>query len=171
MIQVLISNLIYYREIAFNRVTEELKQRIESHKQFDYLRAFQSIDDWSYGYVDKKNLQSFLRRHGHLATKEEVMAIIRRMDLDADARLNQDEFIDGIKPEEPYSKMMKRIQLKQQKTESAIRTSSMNQSYCHSRRNSQGHNQSQIHNEDMLVHNMEQRDVIRTHAMDRSFRK
>lgn len=30
------------------------------------------------------------------------------MDLDADARLCKSEFIDGIKPEEPYSKMMKR---------------------------------------------------------------
>jgi hypothetical protein len=30
------------------------------------------------------------------------------MDLDADARLSRPEFIEGIKPEEPYSKMMKR---------------------------------------------------------------
>lgn len=30
------------------------------------------------------------------------------MDLDADARLTRQEFIDGIKPEEPYSKAMKR---------------------------------------------------------------
>jgi hypothetical protein len=30
------------------------------------------------------------------------------MDLDADARLNKQEFIEGIKPEEPYSKAMKR---------------------------------------------------------------
>jgi hypothetical protein len=30
------------------------------------------------------------------------------MDLDADARLSKQEFIEGIKPEEPYSKAMKR---------------------------------------------------------------
>lgn len=36
------------------------------------------------------------------------MAIIRRMDLDADARLTRQEFIAAIKPEEPYSKIMKR---------------------------------------------------------------
>jgi len=36
------------------------------------------------------------------------MAIIRRMDMDADARLSKEEFIEGIKPEEPYSRMMKR---------------------------------------------------------------
>ena len=81
------------REIAFNRVSEEIKQRMESSKQFDYEKAFHSIDDWSYGYVDRKNLKSFFRKHGHLASNEEVMAILRRMDLDADARLGKEEFI------------------------------------------------------------------------------
>lgn len=36
------------------------------------------------------------------------MAIIRRMDLDADARLSRQEFIEAIRPEEPYSKLLKR---------------------------------------------------------------
>ena len=97
------------REIAFNRVLEELKQRMESTKEFDYNKAFCSIDDWAYGYVDRKNLKSFLRKHGHPASSGEVMSIIRRMDLDGDARLSKQEFIDALKPEEPYSKMMKRI--------------------------------------------------------------
>lgn len=81
---------------------------MESTKEFDPNQAFHSIDDWSYGYIDRKNLKSFLRKHGHLATNEEVLAIIRRMDIDADARISKQEFIEGIKPEEPYSKMMKR---------------------------------------------------------------
>ena len=96
-------------------MAEEIKQRMESNKEFDYEKAFNSIDDWNYGYIDRKNLKSFLRKHGHLASNEEVMAIIRRMDLDADARLAKKEFIDGIKPEEPYSKMMKRVKLSHSK--------------------------------------------------------
>lgn len=36
------------------------------------------------------------------------MAIIRRMDLDADARLSKQEFIESLHPEEPYSKMLAR---------------------------------------------------------------
>lgn len=74
-------------------MTEELKQRLDSSKQFDYEKAFNSIDDWSYGFVDRKNLKSFLRKHGKLASTEEVIAIIRRMDLDGDARLSKYEFI------------------------------------------------------------------------------
>jgi Ca2+-binding EF-hand superfamily protein len=81
---------------------------MESNKGFDYNKAFHSIDDWNYWFVDRKNLKSFFRKHGHITSNEEVMAIIRRMDMDADARLSKQEFIEGIKPEEPYSKMMKR---------------------------------------------------------------
>ena len=36
------------------------------------------------------------------------MSIIRRMDLDGDARLTKQEFISGLIPDEPYSKLVKR---------------------------------------------------------------
>ena len=77
------------REIAYNRVTEELKQIMDASKTFNVERAFQAIDDWSYGFIDKKNLKSFLRKHNYLASTAECMAIIRRLDLDADARLSR----------------------------------------------------------------------------------
>lgn len=99
---------MYIREIAFNRVTEELKQRIDSTKNFDGTKGFYAVDDWSYGFIDKTNLKSFLRKHGHLASTAEAIAIIRRMDLDADARLSKQEFIEALRPEEPYSKLLKR---------------------------------------------------------------
>ena len=97
-----------YREIAFNRVTEEMKQNLESNKAFDYNKAYYSVDDWNYGFIDRKNLKMFLKKHGYIASNEDVVAIIRRMDLDADARLTKQEFIHGITPEEPYSRAMKR---------------------------------------------------------------
>lgn len=96
------------REIAYNRVTEELKQMMDATKSFDIEKAFIAIDDWSYGYIDKKNLKSFLRKHSYLASTSECMAIIRRLDLDADARLSKQEFADGLRPEEPFNKQMKR---------------------------------------------------------------
>ena len=83
---------------------EEQKQSLESSKQFNYNLAFREIDDWNYGYIDKKNLKSFLRKHGYLANNKDVMCIIRRMDLDGDARINRDEFISGLMPDKPYSK-------------------------------------------------------------------
>jgi Ca2+-binding EF-hand superfamily protein len=61
--------------------------------------AYAEIDDWNYGYIDAKNLKNFLRKHGYLADDGELMAIIRRMDQDGDARLGKDEFIQGLMPE------------------------------------------------------------------------
>lgn len=81
---------------------------MECSKQFDYDRAFAEIDDWCYGFIDKKNLKSFLRKHGCLASNKDVMTIIRRMDLDGDARLNKEEFVQSLIPDEPYSKLLKR---------------------------------------------------------------
>ena len=75
--------------------------------------AFDCIDDWSYGYIDKKNLQSFLRKHGFLASSKDVMAVIRRLDIDGDARLSRQEFVNGLKPERPYSKLLNRQKEKQ----------------------------------------------------------
>jgi len=103
------------REIAFNRVTEEMKQQMEANKAFDYEKAYRSVDDWAYGYIDRRNMKMFLKKHKFLATNSDVVAIIRRMDLDADARLTKEEFIEGIKPEEPYSKTMKRQSSRSQK--------------------------------------------------------
>ena len=71
---------------------------MEAQKQFDYEKAFASIDDWNYGFIDKKNLKTFFTSHGTILSNVDLMAIIRRMDLDADARLSKQEFIAGIKP-------------------------------------------------------------------------
>jgi hemerythrin-like domain-containing protein len=42
------------QEIEYSKITNII----------DYIKAFQEIDDWSYGYIDTKNLISFLRKHG-----------------------------------------------------------------------------------------------------------
>ena len=49
-----------------------------------------------------------MRKHGYLANNHDVMSIIRRMDLDGDARLTEEEFIACLLPNEPYSKSLKR---------------------------------------------------------------
>ena len=89
---------------------------MEATKNFTLKLAFEAIDDWRYGYVDKKNLKSFFRKHNYGATGAECMAIIRRLDLDADARVSWNEFVEGLKPEQPFSKLMKRSQMKREGT-------------------------------------------------------
>ena len=68
----------------------------------DYL--FKSVDDWNYKYIDQINLKRFLVKCGVIPTDNLLMAIIRRMDLDADAKLNLKEFIDSVRPIENFTK-------------------------------------------------------------------
>jgi len=89
-------------------VLEHHKQVMDANKQFSSEAAFSAVDDWNYGYIDKRNLKSFMRKHGRMVTDEQLMMVIRRLDLDADARLNKEEFLEGLKPEQVYSKAMKR---------------------------------------------------------------
>ena len=101
-------SVIHFREIMLNRKQEDLGQKIHSCKDFTEEKAFASVDDWNYGYVDRVNLKNFLRKHGSAITTTDVLKNIRRMDLDGDARLTKKEFLDSIRPFEPFSKMMVR---------------------------------------------------------------
>ena len=41
-------------------------------------------------------------------TEQDHFAIIRRIDLDSDSKINKEEFLESIRPQEPYSKMVVR---------------------------------------------------------------
>ena len=56
-------------EVHYNRIVEQQKQILESNKKFDYVQAFNAIDDWNYGFVDHKNLKTFLRKHNTIASE------------------------------------------------------------------------------------------------------
>lgn len=71
---------------------------------FDVERLFREIDDWNYRYIDHKNLKRFISKMGVPATETHLIAIIRRFDLDADAKLTKSEFSQGITPLLDYSK-------------------------------------------------------------------
>ena len=143
---------LFEKEIALNRVTEELKQEMDATKNFCVKKAFRAIDDWDYGFIDKKNLKSFLRKHNYIASTAECIAIIRRLDLDADARLSRQEFADGLKPEEPYSRVLKRSQMKQGSSSNIGRSG----------RQGLAPKSGQI-----IMLNPSERDDVRTLAMDR----
>ena len=116
----------------------------------------------------------FLKKHGHIATNEDVVAIIRRMDLDADARLTKQEFIEGIKPEEPYSKAMKR-QASRSRSKKRERREKTPTFKGHSRKSSvtSRHTVRKEYERpgDILILSEKQRDPIRVQALDRTITK
>ena len=58
--------------------------------RYDYnlIHIFKDVDDWNYNYVDSKNLKRFLIKTGVFPSDGLLIAILRRFDLDADAKLN-----------------------------------------------------------------------------------
>lgn len=56
------------------------------------------MDDIGLKAIDSTNLKRFLIKTGVFPSDALLIAIIRRFDLDADAKIKHAEFIEGIKP-------------------------------------------------------------------------
>ena len=96
-----------------------------------------------------------------------MISIIRRLDLDADARLSKAEFIQGLKPEEPYSKHMRRSASKKRVTSN----NRLNPPAFSNQRRPSNISGYKFKPDNLINFSNDQTDVIRTHALDRSYRK
>ena len=74
-----------------------MKRNLENAYDYSAEKAFRAIDDWSYKWIDSSNLKRFLRSTGKLITRKELLAILRRFDVDGDAKINLEEFKAGMK--------------------------------------------------------------------------
>lgn len=91
-----ITNLLV-KELKLQMKAENIKRSLEQSYDFSVPNLFKAVDDWHYTYIDEKNLRRFLRNVGHLSSKQELVAIIRRIDTDGDAKVNLEEFAEGIR--------------------------------------------------------------------------
>jgi Ca2+-binding EF-hand superfamily protein len=85
------------REVKLQIKAENIKRILEGQYDFNMQLAYKVIDDWSYGFLDSRNLRRFLRNMGVLLTKAELVALIRRIDLDGDAKISYEEFYEGVR--------------------------------------------------------------------------
>jgi len=124
-------------EIELHRASEKLKQQLESQLDYSVEGIYQVVDDWRYGYIDIRNLYRFFKNNRSKATEEDCIAIIRRLDLDADSKLSREEFLSGLKAQEPFSKMIIRekmarrdeiVKVKNSAKEEPIKTKSVKKS-------------------------------------------
>ena len=94
------------RELAFL-----LEKEIEYHQQLEILKrdllrrydwtnqvAFNSVDSMRDGFFAFNSLIHFCRSNGYNASECEVIAMIRRLDVDADQRVTYDEFCRAMTP-------------------------------------------------------------------------
>jgi len=92
------------RELKLHGDMERLKAELAARYDFSLEHLFREVDDWNYKYIDFTNLKRFILKTGVAPTDSLLVAILRRFDLDADAKLTFQEFADGIRPVEEYSK-------------------------------------------------------------------
>lgn len=59
-------------------------------------------------YIYVKNLERFFNSQRRKTSEADHYAIVRRIDLDSDSKINKEEFLECIKPQEPFSKMLVR---------------------------------------------------------------
>lgn len=91
-----ISQLVF-KEVRLHIKADLMKRALENAYDYSVQKAFRAIDDWTYNYIDSSNLKRFLRSMGHLSNKQELIAILRRFDMDGDAKINMSEFALGMK--------------------------------------------------------------------------
>ena len=122
------------KELNMHRRIELLKQELEVRYDYSSRSAFKTVDDINYGFVDASSLKRFLKNAKHIPSERELAAIIRRLDLDADARLNFQEFSEGIRSVEPYSKILVRDKSKRSRSRGftpneTVRTQALDRSF------------------------------------------
>ena len=81
-----------------------LKQDLTSSYDFKLDKLYHEIDDCNLKFIDSVALKRFIMKCGLVPTSKQVLAIIRRIDLDADARLSQKEFLESLIPIEAFTR-------------------------------------------------------------------
>lgn len=122
---------------------ERLKQELVSRYDYNLERLFKDVDDINYNYVDSSNLKRFLIKCGIFPNDALLISILRRFDLDADAKLSKKEFIEGVRPAaDDFSK--RTIKEKQSLTTSRVfspnKNASTNKSFRSASRGTNGSN-------------------------------
>jgi len=88
---------IINKEIELQRRIESLKRELQSRYDYQTYAAYKAIDKYNDGFIDTFNLSKFLKNNGHYASERELIAIIRRIDTDGDAKISYSEFSDSLK--------------------------------------------------------------------------
>lgn len=76
------------------------KKALENMEDFNTVAVFSILDPLNYGYLDFENIKNFYMKYKKEdVLKEDINAILRRMNDDSDARINFREFSLAITPE------------------------------------------------------------------------
>ena len=86
------------KEVNLARRLEGCKRDLEIGLDYTAVSAFRSIDRYASGLITTVNLGAYLRDQGHWASETELLAIIRRIDTNGDASVDQRELAEFLRP-------------------------------------------------------------------------
>jgi Ca2+-binding EF-hand superfamily protein len=89
-----------FSEIELFRRCEDLRIDLARRHDFSTYACFRAVDDRSEGDVNPDNIRSFIKNNGYYPSEDEVIAVVRRLDVDADCKINYAEFCEAIKTNE-----------------------------------------------------------------------
>ncbi len=93
-----LTSVLYDGEICGFRRCEEARKDLVKRHDFSTYACFRAVDLLNEGEINLDNLRAFMKRAGHYPNEEEIVAAVRRLDLDADSSINYAEFSEALKP-------------------------------------------------------------------------
>ena len=87
---------LLFKEVRLHLKSDLMKRELQNAYDFTSEKAFKAIDDFNYNKIDGSNLKRFLRSMGHIASKRQLIAILRRFDINGDAKIDLQEFSLGL---------------------------------------------------------------------------
>lgn len=92
------------KEISFMRRVEDIKADLARRYDYGTYSSFRTVDRLNEAFINIDNLRTILKFHNYYLTDRELLAIIRRIDTDGDAKISYGEFSDFMKFESLVSK-------------------------------------------------------------------
>ena len=80
------------------RACEDRRKDLVKRHDFSTYACFRAVDELNEGEINIDNMRAFLKKNGHYPTEEELVAVIRRLDMDADGSVSYAEMSEAIKP-------------------------------------------------------------------------
>jgi Ca2+-binding EF-hand superfamily protein len=93
---------IFDKEVNLSRKVELLKEDLVSRYDFNLRAAYEAVAECNLGRCDFDAIYSFLSKNGIPVIEKDVLAILRRVDTDRDARCTYSEFCEAVLPADAY---------------------------------------------------------------------
>lgn len=84
--------LLLKLEIEYHLWVETAKSELKARMDFTPMRSFQTIDNRGEGQLHYNNIMNFCQMNSYRASESDIIAIVRRLDVDADQRITFNEW-------------------------------------------------------------------------------